>query len=377
MFGKNENKIKRIVIGVSLAIFAALFLVASRGENASVFPEGMERPVDHVAGRVIDYELIPPSDHSNWYSQELIVEILSGDLAGVHAEIFHAMPSPLFPHYEVGDPIVVTLHHATDLLMADGPNRSVILIGFVVLFLALLCIIGGKRGVLSVFGLIFALLSITWILVPLTLQGYSSILIAFIVAVLITLVGITLLAGVNAKSLSAIAGCIFGVASAALLAFIVGNWSFITGYHAAAATDARGLINLADIRVSGIFVSGVIISALGAIMDTSVTIASSMEEVKRANPLISAKELFKSGLNVGRDAMGTMSNTLILAFVGSSFALLLIIFASEVTFFQFINHSDIGVEIIQSIAGSIGIVLTVPFTTLIAAKLFSMKPVKE
>ena len=379
MLIKNENKMKMIIIGISLLIFAGLLWLARSGESATLFPtqygeDGAPLTVDFVPARVVSYELIEPTDHTPFYGQLLSVEILSGDLEGIIAGTEHFLASPMFPRYEVNDRLILSLNEITDTIMVYNPNRTPVLIGFIILFLALLCLIGGKRGVLSVLGLIFSILSIIWILVPLTLQGHSSIIIALVVATLITLVSMTLLAGVNSKSLSAIAGCLFGVVSAALLATIVGNLSFITGYH---TPEAGTLSRLEEIRLSGIFVSGVIISAMGAIMDTSVTIASSMEEIKRANPAMETTELFKAGFNVGRDAMGTMSNTLILAFVGSSLGLLLIIFSSDVSFLQFINYNSIGIEIIQGIAGSIGIVLTVPFTTFIASKLFSLNQAEK
>ena len=376
MLIKNENKLKIIVVGISLVIFTILLLVARSGENASLlmthYAEDGITPlgVHFVPGVIVDYELTSPTEHTPFYQQLLSVEILSGDLEGIVAGIDHIQVNPRFPHYGVGDQVIVILNEITDTLMIYNPNRTNVLIGFVVAFLALLCIIGGKRGAMSVLGLIFSLSSIVWILVPLTLQGHSPIIIALIVAILIILVIITLMAGVNSKSIVAILGCVFGVVSAALLAFIVGSLSFITGYH----TSAAGTLSLLEnVNLSGIFVSGVIISAMGAIMDTTMSIASSMEEIKRASPSISSTQLFKAGLNIGRDIMGTMSNTLILAFVGSSLGLLLIIFASEVSFLQFINYDDIGVEIIQGIAGSIGIVLSVPFTTFIASKLFTYK----
>ena len=374
MLIKNENKMKIMIVGGAFAIFAILWVVASTGENASFLDMMGPRTVHFVSGRIVDYEKTLPTDHTPFYGQFLSVEILSGELEGIVAGVQHYFLSPAFPQFNIGDRVVLSLNEVTDTIMIYNPNRSHLLIGVVVVFLVLLCAIGGKRGVLSVLGLVFSLLSIVGILVPLTLQGHSSIIISLLVAILITLVSITLLAGVNSKSLSAMAGCIFGVLSAGLLAFLAGHLAFINGNH----TEQAGQLMMLDgIDLSGVFVSGVIISALGAIMDTAMTIASSMEEVKRANLAISRAQLFKAGLNVGRDAMGTMSNTLILAFVGSSLSLMLIIFASEVSFLHFINDDNIGIEIIQGIAGSIGIILTVPFTTFIASKLFNVKKIKQ
>ena len=162
---------------------------------------------------------------------------------------------------------------------------------------------------------------------------------------------------------------------AALFAMIASHFAFITGFH---TSQAGFLFAITDnLSISGIFISGVIIASIGAIADSSISIASAMEEVKASNPNITAKELAKAGFNVGRDVMGTMSNTLILAFVGSSFGLVLINMARDVTLLYFLNTDGIGIEIIQGVAGSIGIILTVPITTLIAARLFSLSTVNK
>ena len=113
---------------------------------------------------------------------------------------------------------------------------------------------------------------------------------------------------------------------------------------------------------------GVLISALGAVMDVALGIASSVWELREQNPALSAKELFGSGMHIGRDAMGTMANTLILAFAGSSLNMLLLVQTYDIPFIQLINTDYICIEVIQSIAGAMGILLTVPIVAFISGR---------
>ena len=362
MIIKNEKRARFITLAICFIIFGILLVVANHSQANEV--DHMEIYFEHGrVVRVID-ELTDPFHH-----QLLEVEMLSGEFEGLNVQAENNLMDHTTRAFDEGDRVIVLL--GAHVIQISSPERGNSLILLVALFLILLCVIGGKRGILAVMGLVFSLASIAFILVPLTLAGYPAIVVAIIVGILITIADITFLAGFNAKSISAIFGCISGVLIAAFFAFIAGHFAFITGYH----TEHAGSLIAWDtgISLSGIFISGVIISAMGAITDTSISIASAMEEVKLANPAISTIKLAKAGFNVGRDIMGTMSNTLILAFVGSSLSLLLLVTSTNVTWIEFINDREIGIEIIQGVAGSIGVVLTAPMTAFIAAKLFSRK----
>ena len=123
------------------------------------------------------------------------------------------------------------------------------------------------------------------------------------------------------------------------------------------------------LKISGLLVCGVLISALGAVMDVALGIASSVWEMRKQNPDASAKSLFRSGMQIGRDAMGTMANTLILAFAGSSLNMLILVQTYDIPFLQLINTDSIALEVVQSVAGSMGILLTVPLVAFISARL--------
>ena len=357
---QNERKIQTLILIICLALFAVLLIVANNSRGTDVVP----RFVYHERGRVIS---ILEEIHTPFPQQILEVEVLSGEFQGFSVEARNNLLDRRLRSFYEGDRIIIALSDHD--ILVSSPDRLFPHVTLIALFIFLLALIGGKRGVLSIIGLAFSMICIIFILVPMTLAGHSSITMALVIGILITIVSITLLAGFNAKSLSAILGCISGVVVATVFASIAGHFALLNGYH----LENAGMLSVfgPEISLSGIFISGVIIAAIGAITDTAMTIASSMEEVKKAHPSISSKDLFRAGLNVGRDAMGTMSNTLILAFVGSSFSLILLIASMNVSMIELINDFGIGIEIIQGIAGSIGIILTVPITTLIAAKLLA------
>ena len=130
------------------------------------------------------------------------------------------------------------------------------------------------------------------------------------------------------------------------------------------------------IGISGLVTAGVIISALGAVMDVAMSISSAMQEVKAQNLALGTRELFRSGMNIGRDMVGTMTNTLILAILGSGLTLIVYIYSLGLQPLQFVSSSYVALEAISAVASSVGVMLAVPLTALIAAVLYG-RPVKK
>ena len=120
-------------------------------------------------------------------------------------------------------------------------------------------------------------------------------------------------------------------------------------------------------------ICGILIAAEGAIMDISMSVSSSVDELHRVNPALTAKELFRSGMNIGRDAMGTMANTLVLAFAGTGLNTMLLIYAYDASFEQLMNAEFLSMELIRAIAGSLGMILTVPLVALLSARILTAK----
>ena len=169
------------------------------------------------------------------------------------------------------------------------------------------------------------------------------------------------------KSICAIVGTIIGVVLAAVFAFIFGKICHISGYN---VDDIESLIyigEMTDIKVGELMFAGILISALGAVMDVAMSVASTINEIHDKNPKLDTKELFKSGINVGKDMMGTMSNTLILAFAGGSINTFVYIYSYNYQYYQVLDMYSIGIEIIQGISATLGVILTVPIVSAISA----------
>jgi len=303
-------------------------------------------------------------------SMQLELEILTGNMRGQLVSGTHFFNQLANVDVQVGDRLSIRMaivdgNVAT--VQIQNPERREIIIGFFIIFLLTLGIIGGKRGLRSVAGLLFTLLTLIFLLIPLMLKGFPVVATTLVTLSLVTVVTLVLLGGLTAKTISAIIGCITGVVIAAFLAHIVGNLAAISGLNMEDVGQILTRTDFPETHARGLFISGVLIAALGAVMDTAVSVASAMEEIKISNPKITPGKLFRSGMNVGRDTMGTMSNTLILAFAGTSLNMIILIYSQNISFNQIINNDFIVIELIRSIAGSLGIILTAPAVAFIGA----------
>jgi len=378
-----KQHLPKLIVGI-FVVFSFVILLfmtnETRNENRDV-NNHLEYSTGRISRIIADHTFFPEQNDPLFYTDSnsmrmgtilFEVEMIRGSFAGQVLEASYFMNSPANVYFEVGDRVSVRIFEfegEISTVEIRHPERSELLIGAIVLFLVFLCLIGGKRGMFSVLSLIFTLFCIMFLLIPLTIAGYPVILMTFIIITLITVTSITLLAGITPKSISAILGCLIGTLFATIFAYVVGSLVQVSGYN---MSNVAHIIHLADnVQISGLFTSSVLVASIGAVMDTSMSIASAMEEVKQANSDITTRKLFKSGFNIGRDIMGTMSNTLILAFIGGSLSLLLFMHTTNTSFSQFINNDFIAMEIIKGIAGSLGIILTAPFTTLIASKLLT------
>ena len=256
-------------------------------------------------------------------------------------------------------------------------DREFSLYFMIAVFLLAIILIGGKKGAASVMGLGFTIVCVLFLFLPMIYRGVSPIFSAVVVAVITTVVTIYLISGISVKSLTAISGTVTGVVMAVIFAGIFGKVTQITGYN---VSDIEELIYLEEktaIKINELLFAGILIASLGAVMDVGMSIASTLQEIYSRRPDLGMWDLFKSGMNVGKDMMGTMSNTLILAFAGGSLNTLVFIFAYNYSYHQIINMYSIGIELMQGISASMGVILTVPFTSLAGAFFISGKVLKK
>ena len=306
-------------------------------------------------------------------TQELTCVVKSGRYKGEIMTVYNYF-GPLYGvPVELGDSVVVTIKTHTNGETSATVyefNRIPIIGAFMLLFFIIVILIGGKTGLKSLVGLILTFLCLFFILIPLLLKGWPTIPTTFAMCAFISLVAFTILGGVHRKTISAYLGTLAGMVFAMIFGLAVQSLAKIDGLR---LEDAEPLMQLryigATVKIRGLMVAGIIISALGAVMDVAMSISSALEEIHAANPTLSSISLFRSGMNIGRDMVGTMTNTLILAFLGSEFTLMIFLFARDLTFYHLFGTAFIALESISGLAASIGMVLAIPLTTLISVML--------
>ena len=250
-------------------------------------------------------------------------------------------------------------------------DRGGILILFAVLYLAALVLIGGWQGFKGALGLAFAFLALLYLYLPLVYLGWPPLWTSVLICAVTTAVTMYLIGGPTLKTLVASAGTVAGTMIAGLVATVFGWATGISGWNVSDIETLITLWNTNGINVGELLFAGLLISSLGAVMDVAMSVASSMGEVLAQNPTIRRGALFASGMRIGRDMMGTDSNTLILAFAGGSVSMLLLNYAYDLPALQILNSNNIGIAVMQGLAGSFGVVLAVPVTVALATLLYT------
>jgi uncharacterized membrane protein len=314
--------------------------------------------------------------------QQLVtVEIEEGPLKGLSAKVVNeitdnpAFNVEVYPSREVILSVVTGSGGRPEINIADY-NRAPVLIGLLLVFLVVFMIFGGRTGLKSLAGLLVSIALIALILLPLSLNGVNPLATAAGICVAAALATMLFVAGFSRKAAAALIGTVGGVTIAGLASQLVIAAAPLTGLSSEEAQILRGsVLTLKPPFYTGLLAAGMLIGALGVIMDVGISIASSVREIACANPALSAAKLYSSGMNVGKDIMGTMTNTLILAYTGGALPLLLL--ASQMPLGKLINLDIFATEIAAALCGSLGLVCTIPLTALAAAILMAHQKVDD
>lgn len=272
---------------------------------------------------------------------------------------------------EVGDKVL--LYNETSY---DGQSkwyfveysRTTALIVLAAVFLGLIVLFGKTKGLKTLVSLVFTVLAIFMVYIPAILGGQNIYAWTIVTCAFITISTVILVYGYSRKTLSTALGCIAGVLVAGLLTLLMNNILKLTGFTDENSIYLQQLNSTIDLKA--IIFGGILVGAVGAIMDVAIDISSSLSEVASKMEKPEFREIVKSGFNIGKDIMGTMTNTLILAYIGSSLSTVLLLTASSHSILYLFNLEMITVEILQALAGSIGILTTIPLTSVIAAALY-------
>jgi uncharacterized membrane protein len=279
------------------------------------------------------------------------------------------------PAYEVGDRVVV--------LATSGPgsevsyyvtdfNRRASLYWMLAVFVAVTVIVGGRRGAASLVGMALSFAVLFAFIVPWVASGGNPLLAALAGSALIVPPAFVLSHGWNRKTLVAALGTVITLGVTGVLVTVYVSWARLTGHASEDFSLLQAMSGgLYDTR--GILLSGITIALIGIFDDVTVAQASVVLELRRADPSLGARELYRRAMRVGRDHIASMVNTLILVYAGASLPTLLLFRSTTLTFNQVLNMEAVAEEVVRSLVGSTGLILAVPLTTLLAAAVFAKK----
>ncbi len=369
-----------LLLGLFLIVNYAFDTLAFYGEEEVAEEQYLRGKVLSVTEREADPAEIPPTEDMPPILEEMQqvaqVRITAGPFEGEEVEIIN--------HYSEYDLYRIYLEEGMEVILVDFSGdlsadvylhdiaRDRVVYYLVIAFAVMLVLIGGVRGLRALISLIFTCVYIIKVLLPLINQGYNAVLISSVSAILLVVLTLLVIGGLNRKSYAAILGTVTGVLAAGFLSLLVGSEAHLSGLS---TQEAQMLFFYEEtINFRDLIFAGIIIGALGAIIDVGISVASAAAEIREAKPNIDVPSLAKGALNVGRDVMGTMSNTMILAYVGAAIPLLLLLTGTEMPWIRIINLEFIATEIIRGITISMGLILSVPATALFSALLLGKRP---
>lgn len=377
---KRKILLSAAVLAVVLAIGGGLFFAAHPSREPQTDGAEYMEYENAVVEQILSdsTEADPVSEHHFRGSQSVIVLVKTGQYQGQQMLAENTVGPMYGQPLSVGDGVTVGLSTYSDGTVrcyVYEYNRFPGLLAVLGVFLIVTVLVGGKVGVKSLVSLALTVAALIFILLPLLLQGWPTIATTFLVSVLVTAATFVILGGVDKKTVCACLGTLAGIALATVFGMAAQCVLRIDGYR---QEYAEALLQLrqtgeSGIGISGLLTAGVIVSALGAVMDVAMSISSAVQELTRVNKNLTAKELLKSGMNIGRDMVGTMTNTLILAILGSGLTLVVYIYSLGLQPWQLLSSAYMSLEAISAVASSIGVMLAVPLTAAICAVSFGRR----
>lgn len=369
---KNKKFFRMLFVG--LVMTGILISLPTGFEDALIY-QGTERAVATVVAA--DNSAIISSGLIQSGEQTCVLSIGKGLFAGREITGVNFLSGSLEKDkiYEVGDKALVTISYDGDevksAVMSDHYrlDKEAVL---AVLFVLLLILFAGKNGVQAIFSFVITVLSIWKILVPCYLKGYSPVWVGIALTAFLTVVILYFVYGIEKRTLVASMGSLLGVLTTCVLGIV---FTDLFKIHGAVMANSESLLysGYENLDLTAIFMSSIFIGASGAMMDLAVDITAAVSEVVEKKPEIGWLEAAKSGMNVGRAAMGTMTTTLLLAYSGGCVALLMVFMAQGTPVNHILNYKYVAAEVLDTIAGSFGLVTVAPFTALVAGLILTKK----
>lgn len=380
---RNMNKsVKKAVFHtLFILLYIALLWVINKNlefTRPADYPEGVEYAKATVV-EIIEDEMgeDPVYDYIRIGRQRLKFEITDGAYKGKTVEVNNFVTRTMRLEGEVGSRFIINSYDGFNTANVSSYERTGIIWFLGILFVGLVILYGRKKGVAATAALLVTLLNVVFLFMPMLINGVPAIIAAIIVVLLSTFYTMIVLNGFCAKSYIATVCCTLCTALAGLLAWIVGIVGDISTLNTPEAENLLFITENTTFSIENLLIAGILIASMGAVMDTCMSIVSAMFELKAQKPSITAKQLRQSGMNIGKDIMGTMTNTLILAFVGGSINLIVVYYMYCMPAISLMNTDFMIVEMVKGLIGSIAVVISIPTSALMTSAVLGRMDAKK
>ena len=378
-------KNKQIFIRIATVAVSALLILAAYafivGDGTIIKGNSDGETLKARVIRVTDVKSTSVNGESEILTVTFKAQVLGGERRGKTVDVIQEIDktyafSPR--QVEQGDKVLIDsyVQNGEQVFYFGDFIRITPLLWLLVIFCALVIAFSKMQGLKTVISLGFTCISVFCVLIPAILNGHNIYLWSILVCVFITVMTLAIISGFNKKALCAGIGCVCGVMCAGLITLVTDKFLNMSGLLEEESIYLLQLYPDNPINLKAIIFAMIIVGAVGAVMDVSMSISSSLYELRLKSPDIRPKELMKSGFTIGRDMMGTMANTLVLAYIGSSLTSVLLLVAYNSGIEQVVNREIIIAEILQALAGSLGMLLTLPLTSAICSVIYYVKEEK-
>lgn len=377
MHEKKKNYLPGIaafILGAAFLAFVCLF----DWNSINSYTAYNTTSTTYARGRVenVESETLEKADHDQklWLGQqELEITLLQGEKKGETIELTNYLTQIHSIKVSEGQTVIVCVdapEGAEAYYTVFGYDRTAPLILLITTFSAVVLLVGKMKGLRALLGVAYSLFLVMMFLMQAIYHGFHPVAVTLLTVLIAAGVSLLLLNGFSRRTLVGILSTLAGVGVTGLVFALFSGLLHLTGYNLDSAEMLLMVGQSTGLSIRYLLLAGVLISALGAVMDVSVGLAASLEELLAVNPDLNRKDLFRSGLNIGKDMIGTMSNTLILAYAGSALDTMLCLLAYGYASNQLFSSDYLTVELSQGLCATIGVVLTVPVTTAVAAVIF-------
>lgn len=369
---RRERTVNTAVFVFTL-VFSILYVVVGNRIATGGITEYLGEDIEVLQGEIV--QITDRTKASNGENVGMKVEISRGDRKG--ETVYAVLPISEYTLSNLdeateGDEVILYTNGDENInadWMVAGFERFTAILCLGIIFVLLILVFGQSKGVKTIVSLVFTCLAVFCVMLPAIVNGQNIYVWSIVTCLYMIVMTMLFVNGITKKSFVAGMGCAAGVLVAGVITLIMNNVMKMSGFT---DSDSTLIYQLNDepLDLTALIFAAIIVGAVGAIMDVAMDIASSLNELSETVPDITAKKLIKSGFNIGRDIMGTMANTLVLAYIGSSLCCVILLYAYSSSLLDLFNMEMIAMELLQALAGSIGMLLSIPLTTFISAYVY-------